>query len=470
MPLRVRQERPGVRTPASPFRTSRVRLSLLPLEDRVVPSTLFVDDDRQQYPAARYTSIQAAVRAARAGDTIQVYPGLYNEVVTVDKAGLKLFGDQVNYLNRRGDTTTEVVVTGVTPAGRPSPLGVINLRANGVVLQGFTVQGNTNGPGVFTDPAYSGYRIEGNLMWNNNPPAGDTNPYAPSGGLHLNSSGVTQTVVRGNAIKNHTPESYGDGIYTELTVSNALIDGNYFQGNVHYSVDFAGAASDPGYPGFKKFYPRSSDVTITNNTVDGSGGFLIQYADRIAVSNNMISYATRTGIYVGGDVNGVTVSGNNLNGAADVNNAYYVGRHTGIFVGTLDIPGPIQGVVVSGNSITGYRNGIWLAGDAATGAVSGVTVENNTVQDSNDPNGTSNPDPYGYGILLWDANNNTIRNNQVSSSEFDGIHVDANSTGNLITMNSMHGSGGYDAFDESLVPVNMWIANDFGTANRAYIT
>src|SRR5262245_60257269 len=135
-------------------RPVRPRLSLVPLEDRAVPSTLYVDDDRLQNPQAAYTSIRAAVAAARAGDTVQVSPGLYNEVVTVDKAGLRLLGDQLDYLSRTGATdpvnlTREVVVTGSTPAGTPSPLGIINLRANGVVLQGFTVEGNTNGPGVF---------------------------------------------------------------------------------------------------------------------------------------------------------------------------------------------------------------------------------------------------------------------------------------------------------------------------------
>src|SRR5688572_19309099 len=138
----------AARRPTAP----RTRLSLVALEERVVPSTLYVDDDRRQYPQARFTSIQAAVRQAKPGDTVQVYPGLYKEVVTVDKAGLKLIGDSVGASIRTGDTAKEVVVTAV----KASPLGVVNLRANGAELRGFTVQGNTTGPGVFTDPEYSG--------------------------------------------------------------------------------------------------------------------------------------------------------------------------------------------------------------------------------------------------------------------------------------------------------------------------
>lgn len=40
-------------------------------------------------------SIQAAVDRAQAGDTIEVYPGLYKEVVQVDKAGISLKGKNV---------------------------------------------------------------------------------------------------------------------------------------------------------------------------------------------------------------------------------------------------------------------------------------------------------------------------------------------------------------------------------------
>src|SRR5947199_2434662 len=119
MPPSLPRQRAARRPAAHRTRPAHPQLSLVPLEDRIVPSTLFVDDDRQQYPQARYTSIQAAIRQAKPGDTIQVFPGLYRELVTVDKAGVQLLGDQVNYLARTGDPTKEVVVTASTPAGKP---------------------------------------------------------------------------------------------------------------------------------------------------------------------------------------------------------------------------------------------------------------------------------------------------------------------------------------------------------------
>src|SRR5262245_23631107 len=70
---------------------SERKLTVDMLEDRIVPSTLFVDDDHAQNPNAAYTSIQAAVNAALPGDTVLVYPGTYQEQVTINKS-IKLQG------------------------------------------------------------------------------------------------------------------------------------------------------------------------------------------------------------------------------------------------------------------------------------------------------------------------------------------------------------------------------------------
>ena len=67
------------------LRTARkARPQLLSLEARITPShTLTVDDDHVQLPSAQFTSIQAAVNAAHAGDRILVYAGTYREQVVV---------------------------------------------------------------------------------------------------------------------------------------------------------------------------------------------------------------------------------------------------------------------------------------------------------------------------------------------------------------------------------------------------
>ena len=55
-------------------------------DDHRKGATLTVDDDRVQCPNAGFTSIQAAVTAAHAGDRINVCPGTYNEQVAINKS------------------------------------------------------------------------------------------------------------------------------------------------------------------------------------------------------------------------------------------------------------------------------------------------------------------------------------------------------------------------------------------------
>src|SRR5688572_26880801 len=132
MPLSLLRKLAGRRPTAQRARPTRPRLSLVPLEERVVPnSTLYVDDDRKQYPTAGFTSIQAAVNAANSGDVIQVAPGLYNEVVTVKKQNLTLIGSGPAAVQRTGNPNVESVVR----ADSADPLGVINLWANNVGLR-----------------------------------------------------------------------------------------------------------------------------------------------------------------------------------------------------------------------------------------------------------------------------------------------------------------------------------------------
>ena len=47
---------------------------------------ILVDDDKVQCPTAAYTSIQAAVNAAKSGDVIRVCAGTYREQVVIDKS------------------------------------------------------------------------------------------------------------------------------------------------------------------------------------------------------------------------------------------------------------------------------------------------------------------------------------------------------------------------------------------------
>ncbi|CAN5692692.1 hypothetical protein BH11ACT8_BH11ACT8_28090 [soil metagenome] len=97
------------------------------------PTTLAVPAD--------YDTVQAAVDAARSGDTVLVSPGTYNEAVRVDTAGVRLQGTDRSDVVFDGDglkgngitvTAADVVVANLT---------VQNFNQNGVLVTGFTKDG-----------------------------------------------------------------------------------------------------------------------------------------------------------------------------------------------------------------------------------------------------------------------------------------------------------------------------------------
>src|SRR5262249_17318023 len=157
---------------------------------------------------ADFTSIQAAVNAAQAGDTIRVSPGTYNEAVTVDKT-LTILGAQSNAnqdQNDQGDDndqghnnhskapdkqTAQPPILEI-PAGGTAGF---NLTANDIVIRGFTIEdmnadGN-NAVGVNTSRQTSGDVIANNIIQ-------DT-----VFGIYLNTNGAHTTTVQNNIIRNN---------------------------------------------------------------------------------------------------------------------------------------------------------------------------------------------------------------------------------------------------------------------------
>jgi plastocyanin len=94
-------------------------------------------------PHARYHSIQKAVDAAKAGDTVKLADGTYRESV-------KIVGAKKRYLRLIGNKTNpaKVVLDGRTLKGAKAQNGVIVNSANQVTVQGMTVK-NWKGNGVF---------------------------------------------------------------------------------------------------------------------------------------------------------------------------------------------------------------------------------------------------------------------------------------------------------------------------------
>jgi nitrous oxidase accessory protein NosD len=101
---------------------------------------ILVDDNKVQCPTAAYTSIQAAVNAAKSGDVIRVCAGTYHEQVVIEKS-----------LSLEADNGVIVIPSDVVAnaaglsSGDPIAAIILARNAENVVLQGFIVDGSANG-------------------------------------------------------------------------------------------------------------------------------------------------------------------------------------------------------------------------------------------------------------------------------------------------------------------------------------
>ncbi|HKM51858.1 MAG TPA: right-handed parallel beta-helix repeat-containing protein, partial [Isosphaeraceae bacterium] len=197
-------------SPASPRRPrTRLRPGAEVLEGRQLLSTLVVDNN----PAyqAPYTTIQAAVDAAKSGDTISVAPGIYTEQVTVPvgKNNLTIMSQQLG--------AAEIAA----PATLTGAADIVRISAKAVTLENFTISGPSDGidAGVRIDGGGSA-TVRDNLI---------TQIYGSIFGAGL---GVGVLITDGNGtISDNTITQYEKGgIVAEGASSSASIANNLVVG------------------------------------------------------------------------------------------------------------------------------------------------------------------------------------------------------------------------------------------------
>jgi Protein of unknown function (DUF1565) len=143
------------------------------LESRLLLTATLIVDPASSNPAVFHT-IQGAVNAASAGDTIQVAPGLYNEDVTVSTP-VTILGGQPQLPGEKGPSKLQFESTGFT------------VSASSVTIEGFQI-GAAN-PLTSTDT--------GILATDSANSTFDNNVFLTAG-ITFN-GGVTQTEVANNS-------------------------------------------------------------------------------------------------------------------------------------------------------------------------------------------------------------------------------------------------------------------------------
>ena len=265
---------------------------------RAAADTLVVDDDGMAVVgncdalASAFPTINAAIAAAMPGDTIEVCPGLYNEMVNINKDNLKLKGAKAGIDARTRPTLPmdESIIT--------HQCGPVQIMANNDVLDGFTVEGSTLPDpcflaGIWTNPGFSGtqggHQILNNIVQDN------------ISGIELDSTCANATLVRFNLIRNNSVPGpgTGNGIQTNFGLCNATIDRNTFSGHDNSSVLVVAPSSNLNVTGNELVAGTMERVvfaTVTAATISGnlSTGSISSGTIRLFGGNSNISILNNT--------------------------------------------------------------------------------------------------------------------------------------------------------------------------------
>lgn len=271
-----------------------------------------------------HATIQQALQAAAAGDTVLVAPGIYKELITWPaRDGIRLVGEL-------GPAQTTIDAGG---AGRVVTMGSGLTRAT--LLQGFTITGGL----LKTDRNYgcginvaSSPTIRGNVIKDN---LGDGPNWNYGGGIYVagGSALIEGNTISGNLLQNGS-WNYGAGIYIssgaqpEVLCNDIRQNGNVGGSRGYGAGIFVGGSPAPvlasnlifenynksgswNYGGGIRVY-SSASATIVNNTVvynkciGGSwsyGGGIEDSGNGTRIQNNIVAFnqaATGGGIKYGG--------------------------------------------------------------------------------------------------------------------------------------------------------------------------
>jgi parallel beta-helix repeat protein len=369
------------------------------------PQTIVVGDGVHPCPNAIFTgptSIQQAILFAHANpavNRIRACPGSYAGPVAIDipltlQATRNGQASECFQAPEPANPSEEAIIESA------SVTGTVNITANDVVLDGFTVQGNTAGEGIYTSPSYSGYRILHNVVQNN------------VFGLYFNASGSEQSLVRQNCFRNNNQAgaASGNGIYSDQGLQNGLIASNLFTGDTNASV----ILTNTGAP--------TSNITISHNNILNDSSIALFRGSEITVDHNRSINPSGSAIFAGG-VSGALIAYNILQGNATSGNG--ISLRTDVGFPTPDN----QNIVVTKNKVTGFpNNGIRLGAGTHDNTVSRNVSHSNLLD----------------GIFVTDlASNNTIRENHMRDNKrYDCEDVTAGTgtagTANFWTENHGH--------------------------------
>ena len=385
-----------------------------------MPATLLVDPHLPPIFHA-FTTISAAVDAAKAGDTIKVAPGTYNGDIDVTKP-LTILGGQV----------TQTLFDGIGPSiidGATTSTGFA-FGANNITVKNFTIQKMQTG--VITNH-FTGFNIINNIFQDDGIGVDLTTSLA---------SNVPTSTVSGNKFINDGagPTPLDDILSTGAR--NVVIKNNRFQTpNTEAAIHVNGAN-------------QSKNVQILDNFFSGDSQVLVANVTKAKIDGNTILTPSRSNlfpaaIHLGGNVTSSEVANNTLI------NVHAASLFEGVILDDTDIFSATNtSNKISGNSIQGFRVGVLVnlatkntvSNNTVTGSVddglsvAGIFALNNTISSNNFIQNHGS----GIEVISTSATSaNVIAKNTVTANSNDGILLDhaagTTLTGNVVTENANFG-------------------------------
>ncbi len=440
------------------------------------PAAEYITVNNSTGPAADFTSIQAAVDAAKDGDTIIVYSGTYTENIDVNK--------ELKIISQSGNPDDTIVKAAV------SDDHVFNVIGKNVTISGFTVTGATEyiNAGIYLNG------VEGSIITNNIVSDNSCGIYLDSSsdntltdntasndyyGIHLcDSSNNTLTNNKASDSDNYDDyDCYGTGLDLYHSSDNTLTDN--IASNNYYGISLSGSnntlinntASDNEYYGislsgsdntltdnrmtYNKYNFRGGGINDidTSNTVDGKPIYYL-----VNLSDITLDSTSNAGIVYCINCQDIFIKDLNLE-----NNEYsiYFYNTTGSKIDNNKVSDNYHGIslwyssdnTLTSNNVSNSNYGISLQGSSDNnmltdntasnnynGIFLGSSSDNNTLTDNN----ASNNDHYGI-YLLRESSDNTLTNNNASNNS-DGISLQGSSDNNTLTDNNASNNDHYGIY------------------------
>lgn len=275
---------------------------------------------------AAYTSIQTAVNAASAGDTVQVQAGTYNEKVTFSASGNSTSG----HIVLRGEANA--ILDGAGKRGE----GILIENRNYIKVIGMVVRNFTSGDvpiGIYAEGSCSNIEISNNLVHTIEESNGDAHGIAIYGTKTTPSNNI---LVHQNEIRDCKLGS-SESMVLNGNVTNFIVSENTIHDNNNIGIDFIGfegnapsgfdqardgicidnhvynitSSTNPAYSGDRSadgiYVDGGRDIIIERNTVDNCDiGIEVasewngKTTSNITVRNNFVSRSFLGNIMTGG--------------------------------------------------------------------------------------------------------------------------------------------------------------------------